>query len=131
MPTQFDMFSDDPSGVAEAPSEPHRVRLPGRAMTEQDMVEHLTATGRYRILRKLAPRTVATAVRPEFPLNGVILNTETTSLNHRKEQITEIGLIAFTFDEQGTIGDVTGVWRLAAADGLHSIRDHKAHWHYG
>ncbi len=110
MPTLFDMFSDDLAAVIEASSEQQDRRSPGRAMTEQDMVEHLTASGRYRILRKLEPRTVATSVRPEFPLNGVILDTETTGLSHRKEQIIEIGLIAFTFDEQGTIGDVTGVY---------------------
>ena len=110
VPTQFEMFSDDPAGVAEATSEPQGKRSPGLAMTEQDMVEQLTASGRYRVLRKLEPRTVATAVRPGFPLNGVILDAETTGLNHRKEQIIEIGLIAFTFDEQGTIGDITGVY---------------------
>ncbi len=55
LPTQFDMFSDDPAAVVEGSSDPQGKRSPGRAMTEQDMVEHLTASGNYRVLRKLAP----------------------------------------------------------------------------
>jgi len=79
-------------------------------MTEAEMVEHLAATGRYRILQKLEPRKTAEFVRPGFPSNGVILDTETTGLNFRNEEIIEIGLIAFTFNERGEIGDVTGVY---------------------
>ncbi len=43
-------------------------------------------------------------------MKGIILDTETTGLNHRKDEIIEIGLIAFTFDERGAIGDVTGIY---------------------
>lgn len=74
------------------------------------MVAHLSASGRYRVLRKLEPREVVAFPRPEFSLKGVILDTETTGLNRRNEDIIEIGLIAFTFDERGGIGDVTGVY---------------------
>lgn len=74
------------------------------------MVAQLTASGRYRILQKLEPRKTAEFVRPGFPLNGVILDTETTGLNYRNEEIIEIGLIAFTFNERGEVGDVTGVY---------------------
>ncbi|WDZ81432.1 3'-5' exonuclease (plasmid) [Ensifer adhaerens] len=74
------------------------------------MVRHLQATGRYRLLQRLVPRAVVPVARPGFPLKGVILDTETTGLNHRKDEIIEIGLIAITFDESGTLGDVTGVY---------------------
>ncbi|ASY71546.1 Polymerase epsilon subunit (plasmid) [Sinorhizobium fredii CCBAU 25509] len=74
------------------------------------MVWQLQETGRYRILKKLEPRSVTTAARPGFPLKGVILDTETTGLNHRKDEIIEIGAIAFTFDDAGAIGDVIGVY---------------------
>lgn len=74
------------------------------------MAAHLTETGRYRILRKLESRPVATSIRPEFPLKAVILDTETTGLNHRRDEIIEIGAIALTFNEQGELGDVIGVY---------------------
>ncbi|MDL2409627.1 3'-5' exonuclease [Rhizobium calliandrae] len=85
-------------------------RQPLAALSDDDMVRHLQATGRYRILKRLEPRTVATAARPGFPLKGVVIDTETTGLNHRKDEIIEIGAVAFTFDELGNIGDVTGVY---------------------
>lgn len=111
MTLQFDMFADEKG-------EPHRER--GRSsssrstasagLPEAEMVERLQATGRYRILRKLEPRQVAQTIRPGYPLRGVILDTETTGLDHRKDEIIEIGAISFTFDETGNLGDVTGIY---------------------
>ncbi|UVC12175.1 hypothetical protein IHQ71_29480 (plasmid) [Rhizobium sp. TH2] len=95
-----------------AQARPWRAIKP-RAVTRADRsrhVQHLQDTGRYRILRKLEPRAVAEGVRPEFPLRGVILDTETTGFDHRKDEIIEIGAIAFTFDHAGNIGDVTGLY---------------------
>lgn len=111
MAEQFDMFS---SGVAGAAVQSEREASPkrrvSREISEQDMVDSLLETGRYRILKKLEPRPVATTVRPGFPLRGVVLDTETTGLSHRKDEIIEVGAIAFTFDVDGCIGDVTAVY---------------------
>lgn len=74
------------------------------------MVRILEATGRYQILRKLAQRPIAAVPKPGYPLRGVILDTETTGLDARKDEIIEIGLIGFTFNEDGEIDDVTGVY---------------------
>ncbi|WP_409527105.1 3'-5' exonuclease [Rhizobium sp. P32RR-XVIII] len=109
-PAQFDMFAEvlpvrEAIPVSDRPS-----KRPAGIMDEADMVSHLTATGRYRILHKLPPRQVAQTLRPQFPMFGVILDTETTGLNHRKDEIIEIGAIAFSFDDEGRIGDVTGVY---------------------
>lgn len=82
------------------------------------MVAHLVATGRYRILQRLEKRPIAETLRPEFPLVGVILDTETTGLNHRKDEIIEIGLIAFSFDATGRIGDITGTYGGLRQPGL-------------
>lgn len=65
---------------------------------------------RYRILTKLVRRAIAPFRRPEYPLNGIILDTETTSLDARKDEIIEIGMVASTFDVTGRIGDVTGIY---------------------
>ncbi|WP_439630798.1 exonuclease domain-containing protein [Shinella sp.] len=77
---------------------------------EEAMARHLEATGNYRILRKLQPRRIVGRPRPEFRRHGVILDTETTGLNYRFDEIIEIGAIAFTFNDAGAIGDVTGVY---------------------
>lgn len=113
MAEQFDMFSERAAlghvvtrGSSNA-AKPDKNTIP---MSEEDMVRHLSQTGRYRILQKLMPRAIAPFARPAYPLKGVILDTETTGLNARKDEIIEIGVIAFTFDATGRIGDVTGIY---------------------
>lgn len=106
--SQFDLFGggEAPSPGAERPAS----RAPGRPMSHEDMARALIETGRYRILRKLEPRRIEPVDATAFPLRGIILDTETTGLNHRKDEIIEIGLIAFAFDGAGRIGGVTGVY---------------------
>lgn len=107
-PSQIDMFSAEPDGMSSR--EPALARSRHGTMSEQQMLAHLAATGRYRILQKLDPRPIASSLRSGFPLRGVILDTETTGLSSRKDEIIEIGAIAFTFDERGIIGDVVGIY---------------------
>ncbi|MBD8653799.1 3'-5' exonuclease [Rhizobium sp. CFBP 13726] len=110
-PAQFDMFIDHANGEEGSGYSPSLVRrVRSHRMQEAEMLAHLAATGRYRILHRLEPRQVAGSVRPEYPLHGVIIDTETTGLDHRKDEIIEIGVIAFTFDGCGVIGDITGVY---------------------
>ncbi|NRQ17366.1 3'-5' exonuclease [Ensifer sesbaniae] len=110
MTQQFDLFVSDEPAPSKAVHPLSMKRQASTVLSDEEMVRHLRATGRFRILTKLEPRPIATALRPEFPLKGVILDTETTGLNHRKDEIIEIGAIALTFDEVGNIGDVTGVY---------------------
>ncbi|WEX91125.1 3'-5' exonuclease [Sinorhizobium garamanticum] len=107
---QFDLFVADEAAPVKADGSSVKKRHPRSGLSEDDMVRQLQESGSYRILRKLEPRPVATIACPEFPLRGVILDTETTGLNHRKDEIIEIGAVAFTFDAAGTIGDVIGVY---------------------
>jgi hypothetical protein len=110
MAEQFDMFSEPrprDQVVKRRSSEPDKHAIP---MSEEDMVRHLSETGRYRILQKLVPRAISPFPRPEYPLKGIILDTETTGLNAREDEIIEIGVIAFTFDAIGRIGEVTGIY---------------------
>lgn len=110
MKQQFDLFGTgevrEPEVKAQSPS-PHDVR---GISDEIEMVRRLEDTGRYRVLRKLESRAIADAPRPGFPLRGVIVDTETTGLNARKDEIIEIGIVAFSFDAAGNIGDVTGIY---------------------
>jgi DNA polymerase-3 subunit epsilon len=118
MPTQFDMFSDGPTAETDTSIDLPPKRPVGRGLNEKEMVAHLVDTGRYRILKKLVPRQIASEIRPQFLLKGVILDTETTGLNHRRDEVIEIGIIAFTFDEQGCIGDITGVYGALQQPGI-------------
>lgn len=110
MTQQFDLFAATETAPQNVPGSSVAKRHHTTALSEEDMVRQLRETGRYRILKKLEPRYVTAAARPGFPLKGVILDTETTGLSHRKDEIIEIGAIAFTFDDAGAIGDVTDVY---------------------
>ena len=110
MKQQFDLFGTGEAREPEATAQSactHNVR----GITDEiEMVRRLEETGRYRVLRKLEARAIADVPRPGFPLQGVIVDTETTGLNARKDEIIEIGIVAFSFDAVGNIGDVTGIY---------------------
>ncbi|TWB07793.1 DNA polymerase-3 subunit epsilon [Rhizobium sp. ERR 1071] len=110
MTSQLDMFSENAQSARRASVRTVPARQVGSAPDEAEMVRILQATGRYQILKKLEQRPIAAIPRPGYPLRGVILDTETTGLDARKDEIIEIGLIGFTFNEDGEIGDFTGVY---------------------
>jgi len=110
MTTQYDMFAaaDDSSLKSRDSSTPGRI--PKNAQSEGEMVEQLVATGRYRILKKLEPRNVVDGASSSHPLRAVILDTETTGLDHRKDEVIEIGVVSVAFNDQGEVGNVVGVY---------------------
>ncbi|NTF46091.1 DNA polymerase III subunit epsilon [Rhizobium sp. AC27/96] len=110
MTSQLDMFSATAQPTGAASAKPGRLRSAGCLPDETEMVRLLEATGRYQILRKLEPRAITTTPRAGYPLKGIILDTETTGLDAKKDEVIEIGLIAFTFNDEGEIGDVTGLY---------------------
>jgi DNA polymerase III subunit epsilon len=82
------------------------------ALDEATMVEQLEATGRYRVLKQLAPRTVRAQMWPAVGCGvslGLVVDTETTGLDHGRDQVIELGMVAFTFDASG-IRDVVGMF---------------------
>jgi DNA polymerase-3 subunit epsilon len=110
MASQLDMFSDGERPRVIKLETRQKPRPSPTHLSEEEMLRSLEATGRYRILRKLEPRKIADLRRPGFPLTGVIVDTETTGLDPKQHEIIEIGLVVFTFNDAGDVGDVVGVY---------------------
>lgn len=111
---QFDLFDEAP-GYRQVP----RPRVARRkkaadlgqlSWDAEAAARRLEDSGNYRILRRLVPRPIIARDQSDFPNLGVLVDTETTGLHHRKDEVIEIGVVAFTFGDDGTIGDVVGVY---------------------
>src|SRR5882672_7322730 len=109
MSQQLDMF-----GLGSGLTEPERRAKSARQLNtverEEDWVRNLEDTGRYRILRKLMPRPIIDRTSSLLPRVGVLVDVETTGLDQAKDEVIEIGMGAFTYDDDGRIGDVVGVF---------------------
>lgn len=57
-------------------------------------------------------KPVAHIARPRstYPNLAVLVDTETTGLQHTRDEIIEIGAVAFTYNNEGEVGDVVGVY---------------------
>ncbi|EPE97006.1 3'-5' exonuclease [Rhizobium grahamii] len=109
MANQLEMFAAIPVAARAEAVKPRAIRKNLRTAPEE-MARSLEATGDYKILRRLPARPVVTERKADFTRVGVIVDTETTGLDHRKDEIIEIGAVAFSFDDNGTIGDVIDVY---------------------
>jgi DNA polymerase III subunit epsilon len=110
MSSQLDMFRlDTPAQKAKRETK-RGPRALHRTDCEDAWVKKLEDTGRYRILRKLLPRPVVERTASPFPRVGVLVDTETTGLDPSRDEIIEIGMVAFTYDDDGRLGDVVGVF---------------------
>lgn len=110
MTSQLDFFAAPASSSSARAARPSVAVNDMGGTDDEAMARHLEATGNYRILRKLQRCLPVEHARPEFPRRGVILDTETTGLNHRADEIIELGAIAFTFNDEGELGDVMGIY---------------------
>lgn len=79
--------------------------------TPEEMAAALEATGNYKILRRLVPRPVSTApVNPTDKI-GVILDVETTGLDHAKDEIIELGVVRFSYSDADEVTAITGTFQ--------------------
>ena len=66
--------------------------------TLEQLAATLSASPDYRVLRRLKRRKVL-ATAPATPLlKGIVVDTETTSLDASQGKIIEIGIVAFEYD---------------------------------
>jgi len=72
-------------------------------MAHEEMATTLEKSGEYRILRRLRPREVFFPDDGCQKLNGIILDIETTGLDHTTSEIIELGMVKFEFASDGRI----------------------------
>ena len=90
-------------------------RAPGwaRASDPEAAAQLLDASDDYRVLQRLKPREVDSSYRPgsgEFV--AVVVDVETTGLDHRRGEVIEIGMISFVHNAAGQVGPVIGALSL-------------------
>jgi DNA polymerase-3 subunit epsilon len=67
------------------------------------MAEALEASGRYRILRRLQPRSIFEGFDGSETRLGIFLDLETTGLNPLRDEIIEFAMVPFTYGLDGRI----------------------------
>ena len=82
-----------------------------RAITPETAVRVLEASDDFRVLRRLRSREIS-GPRPLGPGEKltIILDTETTGLDHQHDDVIELGMVAFIHDAVGTVVDVVGTF---------------------
>jgi len=67
-------------------------------MNTTDMIKQLEQDGKYKVLERLDPPKQYQQGSPQTPRIGIVLDTETTGLDTRKDKIIELGFVAFEYD---------------------------------
>jgi DNA polymerase III subunit epsilon len=67
------------------------------------MAEALSQSTDYRVLRRLVPRPTSMAAAGTETRTGILLDTETTGLDHAKDEIIELGMVKFDYTPEGRI----------------------------
>ena len=92
MTSQLDFFAPAASRLSQADKGRKalvRDRTQRAAPDDEALANYLESTGNYRVLRRLQQRAVVDRPRPDYPRRGVILDTETTGLDHRADEIRQ------------------------------------------
>jgi DNA polymerase III subunit epsilon len=55
------------------------------------------------VLRRLVPRTPSAPADGRDTKVGILLDTETTGLDHRKDELIELGMVKFDYSADGRI----------------------------
>jgi DNA polymerase-3 subunit epsilon len=115
---QADLFLDHdaPAGLNQRPADQIVIKAKHRreafkAADCEAAARMLETTGGYRVLRRLQPRPIAVSRTPrQGERIAVIVDTETTGLDHAKDEVIELGMVAFTYHDDGRVSDVIGTF---------------------
>lgn len=66
------------------------------------MAEALSRSADYRVLQRLVPRPVSQPIGQQVR-TGILLDTETTGLDHARDEIIELGMLKFDYSADGRI----------------------------
>ncbi|MGD9385170.1 MAG: exonuclease domain-containing protein, partial [Thioalkalispiraceae bacterium] len=73
-------------------------------MNEEEIISKLTATGRYKVIKKFEPVEQYNTANPDAEiLTGIFLDTETTGMDPDKDKVIELAMVPFEFDSYGNI----------------------------
>ncbi|MFG3593149.1 3'-5' exonuclease [Bradyrhizobium sp. RDI18] len=89
-----------------ASPQPYRDEIIQDAADLAAMAEALGRSADYRVLRRLVPRTEFAMTNGQTTKIGILLDTETTGLNHSKDEIIELGMVKFDYLPDGRIAGV-------------------------
>jgi DNA polymerase III subunit epsilon len=67
------------------------------------MAEALSRSTDYRVLRRLVPRPTSMPPSGRETKIGILLDTETTGLDHRRDELIELGMVKFDYTPDGRI----------------------------
>lgn len=79
---------------------------PNTPATPEQMVTALTATGAFRVLRRLQVPSRYADPKGAKTHTALFIDVETTGLNREKDQIIQLAMVPFTFTEDGSVCDV-------------------------
>lgn len=67
------------------------------------LAEALAGSPDYRVLRRLVPRPLSAPPAGLETRVGILLDTETTGLDHARDEIIELGMVKFDYSADGRI----------------------------
>lgn len=67
------------------------------------MAETLSRSPDYRVLRRLVPRPTSMPAPAQETRTGILLDAETTGLDHARDEVIELGMVKFDYTPEGRI----------------------------